>query len=88
MRYNAIRNTKQMFAWRFFTMSQLAIAFIIIEVVLALAVVWGFMNEDFLIRLENHVFGMLVSKFRKEKAVAKAQPELVRKEQEQSNYAA
>lgn len=68
-------------------MSQLAIAIVIVEVLLALAVVWGFMHEDFLIAFENRLFAALVQKLRK-KSSRGTEKQLLRKESEHSPYAA
>ncbi len=69
-------------------MSQLAIAIVIIEVILAFAVIWGFLNEDFLIRVENRFFAYLAGKIRGTKNEKNTRTAILVSENENSPYAA
>lgn len=60
-------------------MSGLSIVLVLFEVVLAVAVVWAILNEDFFIQIENRMFSRLVAAFRKKRnpqptPPAKSQP--------------
>lgn len=55
-------------------MSGLSIILIIFEIVIAFAVVWAVMNEDFFIKVENRVFERIVAAVRSRRVSESAAP--------------
>lgn len=48
-------------------MSGLSIVLVLFEIVIAVAVVWAILNEDFFIQIENRMISRIVSAFRKKR---------------------